>query len=208
MHKSILPFSQVPQLSKSDIAYASGDEKLTPFYAYPPDLQAFEQIIQDKKGRVYPRTDLVGALLRQYENIAPHEMVKQNIDALLQENTFTIVTAHQPSLFLGPLYFIYKALTAINLAAAVEARSEGKRRIVPVFVLGSEDHDLEEVNKINLFGKQIVWQPGETGPVGSMTAVSVAQALEELRAILGEGDAGRGLFERVEKCYQKIKNFC
>ena len=201
MHKSILPFPQVPQLSKSDIAYASGDERLAPFYAYAPALETFKQILHEKAKLQYPRTELVNALKQQYQNLPIHDEVSRNIAALSDANTFTIVTAHQPSLFLGPLYFIYKALTAINLAEAVAQQSTGKHTIVPVFVLGSEDHDIEEVNKVNLFGKQIVWQPEEKGPVGSMSSSSLAEALEELRGILGTGDAGKALFSRVERCY-------
>lgn len=207
MRKSILPFPQVPQLSKADVAYATSDERLRPFYAYPQILDSFEQILLDKEGRDYPRTKLVEALKRQYQKLSFQEPVHRNIEALSHDNAFTIVTAHQPSLFLGPLFFIYKALTVLNLAEAVEARVGGQRRIVPVFVLGSEDHDLEEVNKVNLFGKQIVWQPGDTGPVGSMSTASLAPVLDELRAILGESDAARALFNRVENCYQNQETF-
>lgn len=207
MHKSILPFSQVPQLSKSDVAYATGDTRLTPFYSYAPDLASFEQILLEKERVEFPRADLVKTLTEQYQSLPKHEKVSRNIEALGKDNTFTIVTAHQPSLFLGPLYFVYKTLTAINLAEVVEARTGGNRRIVPVFVLGSEDHDIEEVNKVNLFGKKIVWQPGEPGPVGSMGTASLAPALDELRSILGESDAARILFERVEKCYRGAQTF-
>ncbi len=207
MQKSILSFSQVTQLSKSDIAYSSGDERLKPFYAYAPQMESFEQIIQEKEGTVYPRAELVDALTRQYQNLPGNEKVNRNIEALGHDNAFTIVTAHQPSLFLGPLYFVYKTLTTINLAEALETSLGGRRRIIPVFVLGSEDHDIEEVNKVNLFGKQIVWRPDETGAVGSMGTASLSNALEELRAILGENDAARALFERVEKCYREQKTF-
>ena len=207
MRKSILPFPQVPQLSKSDIAYATSDERLKPFYDYAPQMESFEQIIQEKAGKSYPRAELVEALKRQYKNLTSHEKVNRNIEALGQDNAFTIVTAHQPSLFLGPLYFFYKALTAINLAEAVETSTAGRQRIVPVFVLGSEDHDIEEVNKAHLFGKQIVWQPNETGAVGSMSATSLSTALDELRGILGESDAAHALFERVNTCYQGKKSF-
>jgi bacillithiol synthase len=201
MHKSILPFSHIPQLSKSDIAYAAGDERLAPFYAYKPAMESFKQILIEKANIQYPRSELVAVLKRQYLNLPRHDIVGQNITALEQQSTFTVVTAHQPSLFLGPLYFIYKALTVINLAEAVEKQSGGANRIVPVYVLGSEDHDIEEVNKVNLFGKQIVWQPEETGPVGSMPTSSLSAALEQLRVMLGESDTARTLFSRIEKCY-------
>lgn len=207
MRKTILPFERVPQLSKSDIAYATGDHRLKPFFAFLPELDSFQSIIQGNEGRLYPRADLVDALQRQYQGLPSHEKVSQNIEALRHTHTYTVVTAHQPSLFLGPLYFVYKALSAIRLAQDVEQRLGKPYRIVPVFVLGSEDHDLEEVNKANLFGKQIVWRPEETGAVGSMSAESLRPALDELKGILGESDAAKTLFARVEACYLRKQTF-
>lgn len=207
MRKTILPFSEIPQLSKTDIAYATEDERLAPFYTYPPQLDSFARILLEKERLEYPRADLVEVLSNQYRNFPPQNLVSRNISALAKDTSFTIVTAHQPSLFLGPLYFIYKAITTIKLAEDVQSRAGGQRQIVPVFVLGSEDHDLEELNKANLFGKQLVWESGETGPVGSMHTESLASVLEELRAVLGESDAAKALFDRVERCYRGQKTF-
>jgi bacillithiol biosynthesis cysteine-adding enzyme BshC len=207
MRKSILAYSRVSQLAKTDIAYATGDERLLPFYQFSPNMDAFQKVIQEKAGRIYPRTDLVETLLHQYQCLPEKKIVAQNIAALREESTFTIVTAHQPSLFAGPLYFIYKALTTIRLAREVERKSAGKNRVVPVFVLGSEDHDLEEVNKVNLFGKQLVWQPNESGPVGSMNTESLKVVLAELSAILGEDERARVLFQRIERCYTGSESF-
>lgn len=207
MKKTIIPFTQVPQLAKTDVAYATCDPKLKPFYTYQPELDAFEDVLQAKKSAVFPRQDLVEALEQQYAGLQANEAVKANIEALRQENSFTITTAHQPSLFLGPLYFIYKALTTIRLAEALNAKHGTKARIVPVFVLGSEDHDLEELNKVNLFGKQIVWEPGTGGAVGSIPAETVAPALEELKAILGDSAPAQELFSKVEQAYAGGRNF-
>lgn len=207
MHKSTLAFSGVPQLSKTDVAYASADERLTPFFDYAPKMEVFDQILADKHNKQYPRADLVATLQEQYRQLPAMPAVQQNMEALAADNGFTIVTAHQPTLFTGPLYFVYKALTTIQLAKEVERRAKGKIRIVPVFVLGSEDHDLEEVNKANLFGKQLVWQPGASGPVGTMSTDSLSQVLEELKTILGESEPARQLFHRIERCYTGKPDF-
>lgn len=207
MKKILIPFAQVPQLAKTDIAYATGDPLLQPFYTYPPALFAFDAVLAQKSQRSYPRKDLADLLEAQYKNLPNTEKVLDNIAALRLESTFCITTAHQPCLFLGPLYFVYKALTTINLAAAVQKKTGNKNRIVPVFVLGSEDHDLEELNKANLFGKKVVWEPGLTGAVGSMPASSLAPALAVLKSILGESPAAKALFERVEQAYSGHKNF-
>lgn len=141
-------------------------------------------------------------LLRQYRDLPQTVSVQDNISALGHDQTFTITTAHQPCLLLGPLYFVYKALTTINLAASVEAHLGNGVRIVPVFVLGSEDHDIEELNHANLYNKRLVWEPGESGAVGSMGTASLRPVLDELRSILGETEAAKALFSRVERCYQ------
>ena len=44
-----VPFDQIPQLSEKDIAYATGHDGLRPFYKYEISLDAFEQVIEDKK---------------------------------------------------------------------------------------------------------------------------------------------------------------
>lgn len=201
MYKTLLPYPEVPQLAKTDIAYATSDPRLAPFFQHPVRPESFNALIADRKGRAYPRADLVEVLNSQYRSLSASAPVRQNIEALLSENTFTVTTAHQPSLFLGPLYFLYKALTTINLAEKFEAQSDEKNRVVPVFVLGSEDHDLDELNTIHLYGKTLRWPSPETGAVGSMSTSSLTPVLTELRTVLGESEAAQQLFARIERAY-------
>ena len=205
MLKSLLPFQEVRQLAKTDIAYAKGDPALRPFYAYEPRLESFTAAITDRQDRTYPRADLKTVFLKQYSAFEKSALVSANMEALGHEDTYTIVTAHQPSLFLGPLYFLYKAITAINLAKTASATT-GKH-IVPVFVLGSEDHDLEELNNINLFNKKLVWQPGLAGPVGPMPGSSMEKVLAELREVLGESESAKVVYERVSSAFSPNRTF-
>ncbi len=207
VHKTLLPYAQVPQLAKTDIAYATGDARLKPFYVHEPQPESFAEIIRLKAQHSFPRAELVAVLKRQYAELPLHPEVTSNIEALGNDNTFTVVTAHQPSLLLGPLYFIYKALTTINLAEVANKKTGNAQRVVPVFVLGSEDHDIEEVNKINLFGKRLVWQPESEGPTGTMDTAGLQPVLEELRGILGESESAAALFERVQRACQFAHTF-
>ncbi|MGI9158987.1 MAG: bacillithiol biosynthesis cysteine-adding enzyme BshC, partial [Saprospiraceae bacterium] len=133
--------------------------------------------------------------------------VNRQIESLASDRTFTICTAHQPSLFLGPLYFIFKALTTINLAESVQALVGDSARIVPIFVLGSEDHDLEELNHIQLFNKTLRWTPDARGAVGAIPAATLRPVLEELQALLGDSEQAQGLFERIEAAYTQQADF-
>ena len=184
MHKSLLPFQNIPHFSKTDVAYALDDPRLRPFYEHVPALASFPAVIEAKRKQTLWRSPLVGVLREQYDRLEKVQAVEENIAALESPSVFTVATAHQPALLLGPLYFLYKAISTIRLAAAVQ-ESTGTR-IVPVFVLGSEDHDLEELNHIRLFGKKITWDSPETGAVGSMSTESLTGFLQEIRSVMGD----------------------
>jgi bacillithiol biosynthesis cysteine-adding enzyme BshC len=207
MLKKLIPFEQVHQLAKTDLAYATGVEHLVPFYKYDLRHDVFHQIIADKRKQEIPRASLVGVLRDQYSTIPDNEHILSLIDQLADENTFTVTTAHQPSLFLGPLYFVYKAITAINLAEAMQGVIGPAAKILPVFVLGGEDHDIEEVNHIQLFNKHVTWTPDEKGPVGTFSTDSMGDVLSQIDAILGPTEYARTVFEKLKRAYTEQKTF-
>ena len=180
-----IPFPQVPQLSSKDVAYAEQDPALRPFFKYEVNLEAFSQVIEDKKKDAIDRNTLVKVLKSQYAQLETTEIIEKNIEALLDKETFTVTTAHQPSLFTGPLYFIYKIISTLNLAGQLNRRYPNQY-FVPVFITGGEDHDFEEINHANLFNKTIIWENEESGAVGQMKTSSLSSALAELKEILAE----------------------
>ncbi|MFZ4634711.1 MAG: bacillithiol biosynthesis cysteine-adding enzyme BshC [Saprospiraceae bacterium] len=201
MEKHLVPFAAVPQLAKTDVSYATGDPALRPFYVHQPSLDAFNQVVEARQAVQTPRETLVKALTEQYRDLPREEAVWHHLTALQQDNVWTITTAHQPALLTGPLYFIYKAITTIRLAQEAEKILGAPHRVVPVFVLGSEDHDLDELNHARLFGKTLEWHPGLSGPVGVMPSDSLAPVLAELKDILGASDDAVALYQRVEEAY-------
>ena len=205
LHVTTVPFDQIPQFSPRDRAYATGDERLREFYKYPVAWESFAQIARDKAGDSTDRATLVRVLRAQYAGLNPSERTRANIDALLQNDTFTVVTAHQPSLFTGPLYYIYKIISTLNLAKQLNEREAF--RTVPVFITGGEDHDFEEINHLRLFGKTVSWQNDEHGPVGRMSTKALRDPLEQLRDILGDGDEARAVFERLERTHTQHDSY-
>ena len=192
-----IPFSKLPMLAKMDRAYAEQDPALKSFQKYPFDIASFHDAIHDKAKTPIDRQTLVATLKRQYKGVSNNQ-----IESLLSEKTFTVTTAHQPSLFTGPLYFIYKIFSTINLAKTLKT-TYPDYHFVPVFVIGGEDHDFEEVNFINIFNKKLTWERANTegGAVGMMKTDSLRPLLDELKPVLGESDNAKHIFQIIEKSY-------
>ncbi|MEY2916568.1 MAG: bacillithiol biosynthesis cysteine-adding enzyme BshC, partial [Bacteroidota bacterium] len=96
--------------SKLLVDYINQPERLQPFYSFAVTLDGIQKAIEERKKYPANRKALVDVLKKQYATVETTEKVKANIDQLLLENTFTITTAHQPNIFTGHLYFIYKIL--------------------------------------------------------------------------------------------------
>lgn len=198
-------YEDVPQFSKRDKAYIKEVEALRPFFKYPVNIDSFAQVIEDKKKDNIDRETLVKVLQKQHSK-HPHPAVQANIEKLQSENTFTLITAHQPSLFTGPLYYIFKNISVINLAEQLE-KHYPDYQFVPIFLTGGEDHDFEEVNHLHLFNKTLTWKSGETGSVGAMKTATLAPVLEELKSILGESDKAKELFAIIEKTHTEHSTY-
>ncbi|MEO0778342.1 MAG: bacillithiol biosynthesis BshC, partial [Bacteroidota bacterium] len=206
MHTTKIAFSQVPQLSKKDQAYAALDPQLRPFYRYSPTLESFAQALKDKAQDPIDRELLVTVLQDQYATLPLGAELTHNIAKLRDERTFTLTTAHQPSLFTGPLYYIYKIISTINLAERLR-EAYPDYHFVPVFVTGGEDHDFEEANHARVFGRLIQWQTEQRGSVGAMTTEGLEPVLNELEESLGTGEHADFIRQRVIQPYREYDRY-
>ncbi|MEL7160902.1 MAG: bacillithiol biosynthesis cysteine-adding enzyme BshC, partial [Bacteroidota bacterium] len=195
-----IPFSEVPQFSARDVAYATADPALRPFYRYEVSLEAFAEVMRDKANDNTDRELLVRDLLEQYADLEHADTARTQVQSLLDESAFTVITAHQPSLFTGPLYFIYKICSAINLSRQLNERYPDKH-VVPVFVIGGEDHDFEEINHARVRGQTVSWETQAGGSVGALSTTSLAPALSALKELLGGDYTPWDINGRIERAY-------
>ena len=196
------PYRQTNYFSKILLDYLDHVEGIKPFYAHAPSLQGIQKAIAAREKFPTQRKILVEELKRQYAGNASPATGK-NIKALLEENTFTITTAHQPNIFTGPLYFIYKILHAIKLAEHCKA-SFPQYNFVPVYYMGSEDADLDELGHIYLGGQAIEWKTKQTGAVGRMEVdkefISLIDLISGQLSVL---PFGHNMLSRLRNCYQR-----
>ena len=195
-----IPFSETHLFSKLILDYISNDKKVKPFSNYDLSIDAIEQIIQDKKKENIDRKVLVETIKKQYEYYTIDEQTKIRIDSLKDENTFCIVTAHQLNIFGGPLYYIYKIAQTISTCNQLKTKYP-TYNFVPIYWLGSEDHDFEEINHIHLFNKKIEWNDKQGGATGEYSTQSILPLIEEIKTILGESEYANQLIEIYQKAY-------
>lgn len=205
MQKSFLPFPGTGLLPPLIADYISGKQAIKELYNYTPEINSFGQAIADKQKEKINRDVLTRELHLQYESIFKEEgenksSVKNNINLLTQSNTFTVTTGHQLNIFTGPLYFLYKIITTINLSEQLKIKYP-EYNFVPVYWMASEDHDFEEINHIHLFGKKIIWKTQQKGACGKFSTDSIKNVLDELKIILGDTDNAKSIVNLFEKAY-------
>jgi bacillithiol biosynthesis cysteine-adding enzyme BshC len=194
--KQTVPFSETKLLPRLVQDYLAGNCKwLT---GYENDT-AFDYVTGHlSANRTVNREKLVSALKEQ--NISPTEKQQQNIEALLSESSFTVTTGHQLNLFTGPLYFIYKIVTAINLAEQLNGKYSNKH-FVPVYWMASEDHDIDEINHVFLYGKKIEWRTEQQGAAGRLKCSGIEAVIDEVQKVLGVSENANAITGLLRRCY-------
>lgn len=185
--------------------YLDQKTSLQNYYNRFPKLENFKAQINERSA--FPeatRQVLVESLCRQYDQLQKSEVEDQavfdNLQKLGSKNTFTVVTGHQLNLFTGPLYFIYKIISTINLTERLAAQYP-EYNFVPVYWMATEDHDFAEINHINLYGGKLRWEREAAGPVGRFSTEGLDVVIAELEEHLGPGTHAREFIDLLRKSY-------
>ena len=201
-----IPFQDTGFFSRIMCDYIALEPGLKPFYNRFPSIHNFRNQIDEKRVSIEvsssQRQRLVSVLKEQYRNIETSELTKTNIQALLKSNTFTITTGHQLNLFTGPLYFLYKIISTINLCERLSLQFP-EENFVPVYWMATEDHDFEEINYFNFEGKKVQWNSVQTGGVGRFKTDGLDDVLEEFSKHMGTSKNARYLKDLFQEAYLK-----
>lgn len=201
-----LTYSKTGYFSDLVIDYINSNEKLKPFYAYPVNIKGIQNAIDGRRNFPQQRDILVEELRLQYKDVEVSAALANNLNLLLSENTFTVTTAHQPNIFAGPLYFIYKILHAIKLSSYLKQELPSYN-FVPIYYMGSEDADLDELGQIKIDGVEYKWTTNQTGAVGRMKVDdSFLRLISQMQGQLGVQKYGEELVECFKSIYTKGKS--
>ena len=170
-------YSQLHYWNHTDLAYITHNKALREFYAYEPSLASIPEAIRTRKKYPVNRSLLLSVLKKQYNELGISFHVQDEV--FLDENTFTITTAHQPTLLTGPLFHIYKIASTIHLAKEL-SETIPENTFIPLFLIGSEDHDWAEVNHLNIFGRRHQWEKNASGACGRLSLDGLDKVIHEV----------------------------
>ena len=187
--------------------YLDEKKELSSFYNRSAKLNNFKPQIEQKQSSFSQekRDVLVSVLKKQYENIDASELTKKYIEDLKSKKTFTITTGHQLNLFTGPLYFLHKIVSAINLSKELKANYP-EQDFVPVYWMASEDHDFDEINYFNFKEKKVQWHNESKGAVGEFSTEGLRAVLELFSKDLDETIHAIKIKNLFEDTYLKHEN--
>lgn len=173
--------------------------ELLPEYQY--NLEHFKSHIASKSKHKQDRGNIVNILNNQNKLYLQNTNIQYNISLLKDDNTFCITTAHQLNIFTGPLYVIYKIVTSIRISEALKELFP-EYNFVPVYVMGTEDHDLEEIRHFHIYNKTLSWETLQQGACGRMNTDGIAELIEALQNILQKnGDEINALLSHAYSHY-------
>lgn len=202
-----LPLEKTGYFSKLICDYTIADTKLRPLYNRFPDIEGFKGQL-DEKGKHFTQAQrdiLHASMLNQYKNTDTSKGTMANIQLLKEKNTFTIVTGHQLNLFTGPLYFLYKIISTINLTKQLK-KEFPDNNFVPVYWMATEDHDFDEINYFNFKGLKFQWNKEASGAVGHLSTEGLEEVFALYSKTIGDSKNAKVLKELFENAYLKHNN--
>lgn len=199
-----IDYGQLNQLSATDLAYIRHDDRLGDFYAYPPSRDSIDEVVTCRKKLPVDRQLLLRVLKTQYEGL--NQPLPYKDEDILSENTFTITTAHQPALFTGPLFHIYKIASVINMARKLNEENTGQL-FLPVFIISGEDHDWKEINHFHLFGRRFEWNRQASGPCGRLSTEGLDDVIKSVSEALKNTPHGESINELLTGCLNKATDY-
>jgi len=184
-----LDYQEISSYKPLFLDYLHRYERLAPFFtADPRDREAWVERARRVAEKPRERDRLAAALRQQNAALGADEKAFEAIDGLAG-GALAVVTGQQVGLLGGPLYTLYKALTAVELAR--RATETVGKPVVALFWMDVDDHDFEEVRKVRFLDRDHAIQELSYEPEGTLGDVPVAAhrlepAIERLLSRLGE----------------------
>jgi bacillithiol biosynthesis cysteine-adding enzyme BshC len=209
MTNNTISFGEIPRTSRLFNDFLYDFNRVSRFYeSEGRDLNSLVARARKVIAQPFSRDAVADVLVDQNRQAGAGEGTFANIERLRQKDSVVVITGQQAGLFTGPLYTIYKALTAIKLAA--DLRDQGVNA-APMFWVAAEDHDFQEVNHTRLVNREghlitityTACSPKEGKPVGNVRLCDeISENIDEMVAALPESEFTPRLIADLRDSYR------
>ena len=175
--------------------YTTQNDKVASFIHYASSQEGLKKCVADCSFPMERRLVLQEVLKEEYKNLKVSASVRDHLENISSPETFFVTTGQQIHLLGGPLYVLYKIASTIQLAAACKEWMPDKH-FVPLFWMASEDHDLEEIDHLSIFGKRYQAELKGNGPAGRVSTEGLGAWIDSLPDIP----------EVFKKAYKEYRN--
>ena len=210
-----LLFANIPGQSKLFLDYLRDPTALRRFYSEAVKnhfdlIERRERVLANYK---VDRAAVCDALELMNRSWGASERTLKHIQTLRESDCIAVVSGQQAGLFGGPLYTVYKALSAIKLAECLSLRGV---KAVPVFWIATEDHDFVEVATAEFINRDCGLSSvnvsenihREALPVGlAVLDDSIDQTISDLLNALPQNEFSDQLTTLVRDCYRRQTGF-
>jgi bacillithiol synthase len=214
-----IDFSDIPAHQNLFLDYLHEYENVERFYGKNfRNAEQYPVLFERLSEKERPHRELIAQIIQnQYYRQKISKQTKQNIELLSSNKTIVIATGQQLGLFGGPLYTIYKIITAIKLCIHLKENYD-KFNFIPLFWLEGDDHDYEEVRNFSILNNEnqlinLKYDDGLLEEVnrGSIAELKFNQNLEnvfsELSSALRETEFRPTILEFLKSNYSPNKTF-
>ncbi|ANU10466.1 hypothetical protein A1A1_04142 [Planococcus antarcticus DSM 14505] len=125
--------------------YVNGRQAIRQYFTYDPQMQSFERRLEKLQSHAVDRRKVASILRNYMEHNGVPKAAESNLMSF-EEGAPVVVTGQQAGILTGPLYTVHKAISVIVLAK--QAAEQLNTKVVPVFWIAGEDHDLAEISHL------------------------------------------------------------
>jgi bacillithiol biosynthesis cysteine-adding enzyme BshC len=210
-----IPFERIPQQSRLFLDYLKDPIALRKYYPsavrFHPELQ--QRVPEVTSMQTADRTAVCDALEAGNKRWGATEETLKNIQLLRDADCVAVVSGQQAGLFTGPLYTVYKALSAVKLAGCLRQRGT---KAVPVFWIAAEDHDFAEVAKVEFIGRDCQLKSIEVSadlhqegqPVGHVVSdETINLVIDELFELLPDSEFSASVKALLQNAWQPGRGY-
>lgn len=206
----VIPTNKLPNISSFASDYMTAYDRVSEFFSGDfRDPSSYSLQAEKVRARDLPREKVAAILKESNLSYGCGARTLGNIEKLAHNKTCAVVTGQQTGLFSGPLYTIFKAMTAVKLAEALNRNTPGF--FVPVFWLASNDHDFAEIDHITLLDKDnrikpIQYKIPSTGPKTPVShivlATEISSCIQQLSDLTYDSEYKPDILSDLRSAYR------